>query len=145
MTKARAGTHESLSRKEEIKGPSDRSFGLTFAVIFALFAGISLWRGGTWWPYLGVAAAAFSGLALVRAEMLAPLNRLWLKFGLLLHKVMTPLVMGLMFYGVFTPMGLILKAMGKDLLRLKSGENASTYWIEREPPGPEPDTMPNQF
>lgn len=145
MAKRTAETHESLTRVDEIAGPSDRSFGLTFAAVFAILAALSLWRDGSWWPYLTAVALIFAVIAMLRAALLAPLNRLWFKFGLLLHKVMTPLIMGLMFFGAFTPMAWLLKIMGKDLLRLKRRPDADTYWISREPPGPKPETMADQF
>lgn len=138
-------THETFTREEEVKGSSDRSFGLTFAVVGLILAGISFWRGGSWWPYALAAAASFAGLALAAPGVLAPLNRLWLKFGLLLHHVINPLVMGLLFFGVITPMALALRLMGKDLLRLRFDARAKSYWIPRDPPGPAPDTMRHQF
>ena len=69
---------------------------------------------------------------------LRPLNRLWLKFGLLLHKVVNPIVMALVFFGTVLPTGLIMRVLGKDLLRLKRQPDANSYWIERRPPGPAP-------
>ncbi len=91
------------------------------------------------------AAAVFALVALAAPSLLAPLNRLWLKFGLQLHKVTTPLVLGLMFYLIVRPTALVVRLMGKDLLRLKGDREAPSYWIERQPPGPSPDFMPNQF
>jgi len=76
---------------------------------------------------------------------LRPLNRLWLRFGLLLHAVMNPLIMGLLFYGTVMPIGLLMRLFGKDPLNLKRDAQASSYWIMRTPPGPAPDTMSNQF
>jgi hypothetical protein len=141
-----AASHERLTRSEQVIGSSDRAFGLVFAGFFALLTLLKLWRGwSAWgWVFLGL-ALAFAAAALLVPGMLAPLNRLWLKLGLLLHKVMTPLVMGLLFYGVVTPMGVLMRLLGKDLLRLKRDPGARTYWIERQPPGPAPDTMKNQF
>ncbi len=138
-------THESFERDEQVKGSSDRAFGATFAVVFAILAGISVWRGGGSWPYTLGASAVFALAALAAPGLLAPLNRLWLKFGLLLHKVTTPLILGLMFYLIVTPTGLVLRLLGKDLLHLKGDREAPSYWIEREPPGPSPESMPNQF
>ena len=74
--------------------------------------------------------------------MLNPLNRIWLKFGLLLHRVVNPVIMALLFYGTVLPTGLIARAMGKDLLRLKREPNADSYWIVRAPPGPSPGRTP---
>ena len=114
-------------------------------MVALIVAGVSFWRGGTWWPYALVVAAAFGGFALAAPGVLAPLNKLWLKFGLLLHHIINPLVMGLLFFGVITPMALIVRLLGKDLLRLRFDAQAKSYWIPREPPGPAPDTMRHQF
>jgi hypothetical protein len=141
-----ASNHESLHREEMIAGPSDRNFGRTFAIIFALLACVSAWRGwrvGPLW-FFGP-ALAFGIATLVRPSLLAPLNRAWLRLGLLLHKVVSPLVMGAIFFLVFTPMGFLMRAFGKDFLRLKRDPQAASYWILRQPPGPAPDSLQNQF
>ena len=137
--------HESFARDEEIQGSSDRQFGLVFAVVFALVAGWPLLSGRPvrWWSL--ALAAVFLGLALTRPAVLAPLNRVWLRFGLLLHAVVSPIVLGLVFFTTVTPIGLALRLLGKDPLRLRFDRAASTYWIDRRPPGPSPDTMPRQF
>jgi hypothetical protein len=83
--------------------------------------------------------------ALLRPSVLSRLNRLWTKFGLLLSKITNPLILGLMFFFVFAPVGLILRLLRKDLLRLKRDSQAPSYWLRRQPPGPAPDTMGNQF
>lgn len=145
MTKTAAQTHETLTREETVKGSSDRSFGLTFAVVALILAGIGFWRGRDYWIYALAASAAFGVVALAAPKLLAPLNRLWLKFGLLLHRVVNPLVMGLLFFAVITPMALMVRLRGKDLLRLRFDPQAKSYWIEREPPGPAPESMRHQF
>jgi hypothetical protein len=138
-------SHEDFSRAEHVQASSDRSFGLVFAGFFAIVTALSLWRSGAWWPYAAPLSAIFAVLALVRPALLAPLNRLWTKFGLLLSKVMNPLILGLLFYTTVVPIGLLMRAFGKDPLRLKFDRAASTYWIAREPPGPPPQSMKNQF
>ncbi|WP_119418723.1 hypothetical protein [Desertibaculum subflavum] len=145
MAKAAGQTHETFTREEVVKGSSDRSFGLTFAMVALILAGVSYWRDGNWWPYALAAAAVFAGLALAVPGLLGPLNRLWLRFGLLLHHVINPLVMGLLFFGVITPMGVAARLIGKDFLRLRFDRQAKSYWIPRDPPGPAPDTMRHQF
>ena len=90
-------------------------------------------------------AAAVLGVALFAPHLLRPFNRLWFRFGMLLHKVVTPVLMGVVFFLTVVPTGLIFRLFGKDLLRLRCDNDAETYWIDREPRGPEPDTMPNQF
>lgn len=124
---------------------SDRSFGIVFCVVFAVIGLYPLLGGGDvrLWS-LGL-AAAFLLAALVRPGLLAPLNRWWLKFGLLLGRIVSPLAMGLVFFLVMTPTGLIMRMLGKDLLRLRLEPAAESYWIERSPPGPAPETMTHQF
>lgn len=146
MSKPPSGTHETLQREEVVEGSSDRAFGFTFAVVFTI---IGMWPVVWWWTMpiwwaLGV-AGVFLALALACPAVLAPLNKLWLRFGLLLHAVITPVVMGLIFFVAVTPTGLIMRALGKDMLRLKRDDKATSYWIHRTPPGPEPGSIRNQF
>ncbi|MCP5082434.1 MAG: hypothetical protein GY948_12130 [Alphaproteobacteria bacterium] len=145
MAKNPTAIHEDFSRSEDLKGPSDRSFGITFCVVFALFAGFSLWFGGNLWPWLAGISAVFGLLGVVWPSVLAPLNKLWFLFGLLLHKIMTPLIMGIMFYGLITPVGLLMRMTGKDPMRLKSHPETKSYWIDREPVAADGDHMKNQF
>jgi hypothetical protein len=140
------GSHESFQREDAVAGPSNVSFGWTFAIVLAVLGIPSAWRG--WWigpVWFFITALAFAAATLVRPDILAPLNRVWLSFGLLLHKTVTPVVMGAIFILVFTPMGLLMRAFGKDFLRLKRDRQAASYWIPREPPGPAPDSLKNQF
>jgi hypothetical protein len=90
-------------------------------------------------------AALFLLAALVRPQVLAPLNRGWTRFGLLLHKITNPVTLGLVFFLAVTPTALIMRAMGKDPLRRRLDPAARTYWIDRRPPGPQPETMKLQF
>ena len=92
-----------------------------------------------------VVAAFFAGTALTMPRLLAPLNNLWFRFGLLLHKIVNPFVMGLFFFLTVTPTGLLMRAMGKTPLQLGFDHKAETYWIIRTPPGPAPETMKRQF
>lgn len=128
-----------------MKGPSDRSFGITFCVVFALFAGFSFWFDGNLWPWFLGISGLFGVLGIVIPVVLAPLNKLWFLFGLLLHKIMTPLIMGIMFYGLITPVGLLMRLSGKDPMRLRSSPEATSYWIAREPGASGGDQMKNQF
>lgn len=138
-------THEVFVRDEKIVAGSDRSFGLVMATAFAAVSLLNGWHLGRVWPWTGGVAALFLVFALLRPAALNPLNRIWLKFGLLLHGVVNPVVMALLFYGTVLPTGLVMRALGKDLLRLKRQPDAASYWIARQPPGPAPETMKDQF
>jgi len=141
----RTSSHERFERDEHIEGSTDRTFGIVFAVVFALIGLWPLINGDDvrLWS-LGV-GAVFLLVAFVRSSLLAPLNRLWTKFGLLLHRVTNPLIMGIVFYLAVTPTALVLRLAGKDPLRRRIDRSAKTYWIDREPPGPAPETMKHQF
>ena len=138
-------THERLSAAQDIRVSSDRSFGIVMAVVFTIIGVWPLLSEGPprWWAL--IVAALFCGLAFLRPALLAPLNRLWFRFGLLLNKITSPLIMGLLFYGVITPYAYILRWLGKDLLCLRFDPSAESYWIERKPPGPAPESIKRQF
>ena len=144
-SRSQQSTHEVFSREENVVAGSDRSFGIVMAAAFAVVTSLNAWHMGRVWPWTGGIAALFLAAAWLRPAMLAPLNRLWLKFGLLLHRVVNPIVMGLIFYGTVLPTGLVMRALGKDLLRLKRQPDAESYWIVRTPPGPASATMKDQF
>ena len=136
-------THETLSRRMDGRQGSDRAFGVVFAVVFAVIGVWPLLRGGDvalWALGLG---AAFLAVALARPRILAPFNRLWFRFGLLLHAVVGPVVLGLIYAVSVVPTGLIMRARGYDPLRRKKPVG-DTYWIAREP-GPAPDSFDRQF
>jgi hypothetical protein len=141
----RADSHESFVRDEVVKGSSDRTFGLVFTAVFLIIGAFPMIDGDAprLWSF-GIAAVILI-IALAVPRLLAPLNRAWMKFGLLLNNVVSPLVLGLLFYLVFLPVGALIRVMGKELLRLRFQPSAKSYWIERQPPGPAPDTMKNQF
>jgi hypothetical protein len=138
-------THEVFVRDEKIVAGSDRSFGLVMAAAFAAVTLLNAWHAGRVWPWTGGVVALFLAAALLRPAILHPLNLMWLKFGLLLHRVVNPVIMALLFYGTVLPTGLVMRMLGKDLLRLKREPGADSYWIVRQPPGPAPETMKDQF
>ena len=137
--------HEDLTREQHVDGSSDRVFGLVFAALFLLIGSGPLRHEHPprWWAY-GL-AAVFALAALLRPALLSGLNRLWIKFGILIGKVVSPIALGILFYGVLTPVAAVIRLSGRDPLRLKLDPNASSYWIMRKPPGPQPDSMTNQF
>jgi hypothetical protein len=137
--------HENLARGEPVHGSSDRSFGIVFGVVFLVVALWPLLSSGGVRIWATIASAAFFLVAFAVPGLLAPLNRVWIRFGLLLHKIVSPIVLGILFYLFVTPMGLIMRLMGKDFLRLRFEPSARSYWIERNPPGPKPESLKNQF
>jgi hypothetical protein len=137
--------HEDYARDDDTKMGSEKGFGIVFAVVFAVIALFPLLHGGgvRWWS--AAVAAGFLVCGFAFPAVLRPLNRVWFKFGLLLHKIISPIIMGLLFYVTVTPIAVIMRLMGKDPLRLQFDPQATTYWIDRDPPGPAPETMKNQF
>ncbi|MEM7503644.1 MAG: hypothetical protein AAF417_16455 [Pseudomonadota bacterium] len=140
--------HEDYGRSEEVKGSSDRGFGLTVGGILVLIAAVRTWLNGGY-GVLDPVLAGIGGLLVVFGLAwpagLAPLNRAWMKLGLVLFKVVNPIVLGLIYLTTIVPIGLIMRASGRDLLSLKRDPSASSYWVERDPPGPAPETMTQQF
>jgi len=137
--------HEDYSREQALEGSGNRAFGITFAVVFGLIALWPLIRGGTplWWS-IGV-AVVFAAIALAKPALLAPLNRQWTKLGILLGRIAAPVALAVLFYGVFTPIGAVMRLAGKDPLRLKRDPRSPSYWLPRQPPGPAPDSLDQQF
>lgn len=147
-------THEDYARDEEVEGGTDRGFGLTVGGILLAITlvrlGLGWWRSGAvtfgWLELLlGSIGIFLLVMGLAAPSILAPLNHAWTKLGLLLFKIVNPIVLGLIFALTIVPIGLVLRAFGKDPLRLRFEPDAKSYWIEREPPGPAPETMPQQF
>lgn len=138
-------SHERLTAEEDVRSGSDRSFGIVFAVFFCLVALFPLVHGGNIRVWALPIAAAFAALAFLKPSLLAPLNRVWFRFGLLLHKIVNPLILGLMFFVVLTPVAGITRLLGGKLLSLGYDKSLPSYWQRRTPPGPEPDSIRNQF
>jgi len=115
----------------EIKIGSNRSFGLVFFIVFFIIAIFPLKNDGDlrYWSIL--VSLFFLILGLINSNILSPLNKVWFKFGLLLGKIISPIVMGIIFFIVITPTSLLLKLFNKDILNLKRGKK-KTYWIEKK-------------
>lgn len=118
--------------------PSDRKFGWTFAVLFILV-------GAFYHPILMLVGGGLAVITLTRAHWLAPAKHAWMKLGELLHHVVSPIVMGAIFFGVFTPVALVMRIAGRDALDRAYDPAAPTYWKRREPPGPADDSFRNLF
>jgi Saxitoxin biosynthesis operon protein SxtJ len=128
-------THERFDRIEIVTS-SDRSFGIVMACALLVVSLLNGWHNGRLWPWTAGLAALFLTIALINPAKLNPLNRGWLKFGHLLHKIVSPIVMAILFYGAVLPTALAVRAIGKDLLRLKRQSAAESYWIIRDLPAP---------
>ena len=126
-----SGSHERFDRTESAIRGSDRAFGITIAVVLAIVGGAKLWFGSSY-PvvWLGV-SIAFLAASLVRPQLLAPLNRLWFRFGLLLHRVVSPLMMALIFFGAVTPIAALMRLLGRRPIPMSFDRKAPSYWLPR--------------
>jgi len=131
--------------RDGVKPSSNRTLGFVFAAFFALIAFAPLLRGHGMRLWACAVAGLFLLAALAAPQILTPFNRGWTALGAVLHALVNPIILGILFYGVFTPFGFLLRRMGKDFLRRKAAPDASSYWIPRDPPGPAPETMLRQF
>lgn len=124
---------------------SNKTFGLVFTTFF-LFIGLwPLWQGQSVRYVVLIASAIVFAITMFAPALLSIPNRIWTLFGSILHKVTNPIILGIMFYAVFTPFGVVMRWFGYDPLRLRQDRNVHSYWVQRNPPGPEPLTMKNQF
>ena len=129
-------------KKVPVKISSNRSFGFLFFVVFFV---ISLWplkSQGDLRLWAFILSLVFLVLGVLNSQFLTPLNKLWFKFGILLGSIVSPIVMGAVFFIVVTPIGLIMRLLGKDLLRINKNKTISTYWINRDK---QKKTMKKQF
>lgn len=129
-------------------GPTNRSFGLTVGGIFLVIEGLRYWHSqyvdALGYVLLGISIPLILG-GLLAPSALTPLNKAWMKLGLVLHKIVNPVVMLIIYASAICTTGLILKILRKDPLRLKLDPDTKTYWIRRDPSDPAPETMKNQF
>lgn len=125
--------------------PSDRSFGTLFTVVFALAAGVGWWHGKSWAPWTTGLGLATLLATLVVPAWLRPFNRAWMTLGEWMNRIVSPIVLGLIYFVLFTPLAYAMRLVGRDALRLRRDRQAASYWIDREPPGPDPKSLPNQF
>lgn len=138
-------THETLKSFRKVAPGSDRKFGVTLGLVLGFLA---------FWPlvhhhapryWLLAVAGVLLAAGLFFPERLAPLNRAWFRLGLVLNRIVSPIVMGLLFFGAVVPVGWFLRRRGEDLMDLKPEPQAATYWISRAPEGPAPATLGKQF
>jgi len=133
------------SMQKQLKIPTDRSFGITFAVVFGLLGAWLTWRSSRYGlPALGI-GGAFLVVALACPIALRPLNKAWMQFGFLLNKIVSPIVLGVIFFVILAPIGIFFRITRRDALRRSFERSSQSYWVERSPPGPEGNTFPRQF
>jgi hypothetical protein len=137
--------HERLVADDGEPSASDRAVGFVLATASALIGLAPLLRGRAIRPWALAVAAVLLLAAIVRPRWLRPVNRAWMAFGAVANAIVTGVLMALMFYLVITPLGWTLRWLGRDLLRLRLEPTLRSYWLERRPPGPPPETMKNQF
>tara|TARA_Y100000590_G_scaffold453325_1_gene598171 strand:- start:14507 stop:14902 length:396 start_codon:yes stop_codon:yes gene_type:complete len=121
---------------------TNRSFGLVFFVFFLILSLLPVINGGSLNIWLFFTSLFFLILGVVNSKILTPFNKVWIKLGVYLGNIISPIIMGVIFFFVLTPIGLLLKVFGKDLLRTKYNDKKETYWIKREKTN---NTMKRQF
>lgn len=125
--------------------PTNKKFGWFFSAVFAFLAAYSYWKA---WETFAIAALVaaflFAIVTLSYPQLLFPLNRFWYGFGMLLGKIVSPIVLGVIFFVLITPISLLTRLTGRDELRLKK-RSMESYWIDRSPPGPTSDSFNNQY
>ena len=127
--------------KEKIQISSNKSFGVVFFIFFFIISVYPLTKDQNIIIWCFVISIIFLILGLLNSSVLTPLNKIWFKFGIFLGKIVSPLVMGIIFFLVVTPIGFFMKVLGKDVLNLKYNKSKS-YWIEKNGPKSK---MKNQF
>ncbi len=135
-----------MNHSQTPKLPSERSFGALFSAVFialGAYCFVKGWSPNVWIGWL-VASALVAVFTIFSPRLLIPFNKAWQKLGELLGKIVNPIVLGFMFFGLLTPIALIARLAGRDELRLKR-QSKTSYWIERSPPGVEPESFKNQF
>lgn len=138
--------HEDFSRQEQVNQSSERAFGITFAICFLL---VGLWpvlisNGEARWLLI-ILSGLILAISLARPKWLFWPSKLWMKLGLMLSHLTSPVAIGIIFFLVVTPIALIMRALGHDPMRRNVSSASGSYWIERDPPGPSCDSLKNQF
>ena len=125
--------------------PTDQKFGWFFAAVFAFGGAYSKFKLASAWDIpLFMLALVFAAVTVANPKLLAPLNRLWFQLGVVLGRLVSPIVLGVIFFLLITPIAVCMKLVGRDVLYLRKRE-VSSYWITRDPAGPEPESFKNQF
>ena len=125
--------------------PSDRSFGLTFTAVFAALGAMMAYKSN---PHYFVAlglSVFFLAAALAFPAVLHPLNVAWMRLGAIMNRIVSPIVLGVIYFGFLTPIAAAMRGRGRDPLLRRFGPELKSYWIKRDPPGPDGSTFPRQF
>jgi len=138
------GMHESYDR-DEVKASSDRSFGFVFATVFTVVACWPALSGGGLRLWAVAPAIGFLAAAVMWPRGLHPLNRAWLAIGTRLHRIVSPIVMAVIFVFGVLPTALVMRMCRRDPLRIDARRRGRTSWVVRTPPGPSPESMKNLF
>jgi hypothetical protein len=125
--------------------PSDRSVGFVFVAVLAFATAWLAWTGRPGAGFCASTAAVLAAVSIARPALLAPLNRAWMRFGALLHRIVSPIVLGIVFFALVTPYALVMRLAGRDALRLRRDAGARSYWIDRSQEASRPDAMRQQF
>jgi hypothetical protein len=139
------GTHEDFSRLSQRSTGSDRSFGFVFGIFLAIVAFVPTRSGHLVRKWALLCSVILFLLALIRPQVLRPLNIFWTHLGLAIGKISNPIIMTLIYFVVFTPIAILFRIMKRDPLRLRFDPEAASYWILRNPSTAGPDSMRNQF
>ena len=131
-----------MTSSSKIKISSNRSFGLVFFIVFLIVALWPLKYEGDIRLWSLILSIIFFILGIFNSKLLTPLNKLWFKFGILLGSIVSPIIMGIVYFLVVTPTGIIMRLLGKNLLHMKKIKSASKYWTKREK---QHSTMKRQF
>lgn len=124
---------------------SNRAFGTVFLIILILVAVYGKWNNLVWYRWPAIGAVILLIVILVRPTILIPINRTWMRFGNVMHRLTNPILIGVIFFGIFAPLGILMRLAGRDILKRRYNEKVPTYWIKRIPPGPPADDLKNQF
>src|SRR5262245_37122737 len=137
--------HEDYSRTHSVAASSNRGFGWVFTAAFASIGVWPLLSGRELRVWSLFVAGVFLIITIAAPALLALPNRLWQQFGLLLNRAVSPIMLAVMFFLVITPLGALMRLLGKGPGAFRPRSSVGSYWISRDPPGPPPDSLSNQF
>jgi hypothetical protein len=134
-----------FSKHNAPQRPTNQKFGWFFTAIFAFAAGYAYLKLPGVWLYVLLGCSLVTAIVTaVAPRLLTPFNKLWFGLGILLGKIVSPIVLGVIFFGLLTPIAIITRLFGRDVLSMKKRQ-VSSYWVDRQPVGPQPESFKNQF